>query len=116
MTARNIVRRPIIIDELAVVHRQVGGTLLEVRAPRGVPTRCHYLCQETIRRRHGIPRVVYKSRLHFIPRCHKPIPLPPCQRSNGQSCNAPLPCCQSCFRAPPAAALLNLPLVLGSKS
>jgi hypothetical protein len=71
LALRDLVRVPVVVDDVRVVDGDVGGALIEVR--HRVPARLHHLGDEAVGIADGTRRVVDEARLDL-----PPVPGEPC--------------------------------------
>jgi len=105
LAERDVVRGPVVLDDMRMVDGHVSGALLEVTD--GVATDLHEISNEAVRFDHGTLRVIDEPCLVGAPLLRKPAPMFGAQRFDVQLTHALDALAELAFRVPGVAALAH---------
>jgi hypothetical protein len=109
----NVVGRSVVLDHVRMIHRHVGGALLEVSD--GITTNLHEVGDETVGFDHGALGVVHEASLIRTPRVGESIPVLGRERLDVQLLNALDAVAELTLGVARVAVLADESLVLGTE-
>src|ERR1044071_492882 len=89
VVAHDVARRAIVHDDVRMIDRDVGNTLLEIA--NGIATRVHDVADEAVCLDDRALRIVDEPRLHLTPRVREPPRIVRCERTDVEPFDALLP-------------------------